>query len=84
LLFLKGIKMTLGFNTRQVAKMLNVRANLLQRRIWEGTMPEPIRTPAGHFIWSETDVEAAQSLLKKEGYFMQGSKRNETQNKKQR
>jgi len=56
--------MTEFLNTRQAAEMLGVPVARLSRAVWDGRVEEPARSPAGDFLWSPDDVEAASWRLR--------------------
>lgn len=50
-------------STRQVAVLLGVNPNKLQRAVWEGRIPEPEKGPGNSFYWTEADVNRASKEL---------------------
>lgn len=54
------------FSTQQVAQMLNVKINRLQRAIWDGRIDPPAKSPGGKgvFLWTRGDIERASQLFR--------------------
>ena len=54
-----------GYSTVQVAKAMGVSKNTIQRWLYAGTLPEPVRRKIGGMtwrIWSEADIERARKV----------------------
>jgi len=51
-------------STRQVARILDISINKIQRACWLNQIdPLPQKTPAGNFLWSIEDVNRASWVL---------------------
>ena len=55
-------------STRQVAALLGVSPNKLQRAVWEGRIPEPEKGPGNNFFWTEADINRASKALLNKPY----------------
>jgi hypothetical protein len=49
--------------TRELARMLGLPPDRLNRLIWQGKLDEPQRGPGGCFCWSEADIRHAAWVL---------------------
>lgn len=58
------------YSTRQVAQnVLGVKPSCLSRAVWDGSIPAPQKCPAGNFMWTVRDIEAAAWALKRQSKF---------------
>ncbi len=51
-------------NTRQVAKLLGIKASCLTKALWDGRVESPAKSPSGNFLWTERDVERASWVIR--------------------
>ena len=51
-------------STKEVALMLGVKVGTLAASVWAGRIPEPDRSPAGHFLWTEHDISRACRVMR--------------------
>ncbi len=72
--------MKVSKSTRQTAGILQVKPQRLQTAVWNGTIPAPQKCPAGNFMWTEHDIEAAAWALKRYPQFKAWKRREEVKN----
>jgi len=53
-------------NTKSAAEIIGVKQATLSKAVYQGRLAEPSQTPAGHYLWSQKDINAAKKLFKKE------------------
>ena len=47
-------------STKEVAEVIGVRLGTLAKAVQDGRIPRPgNRSPSGHFLWEDSDIEAA-------------------------
>ena len=51
------------YSTRQVAGFLGLSVANLSRKLYEGTIPAPMKTPSGDYLWTYDDINAAHWRL---------------------
>jgi hypothetical protein len=56
------------YSTRQVAGFLNIKPDTLSKAIWQGRFDPPAKSPSGHFLWTEQDIERASWVLLHKAY----------------
>ncbi len=56
------------YSTKQVAKMLNLRPDVISKAIWQGRIEPPVKSPSGNFLWTEWDIQLASWALLKRAY----------------
>ena len=49
--------MTQFYSTRQVAKLLGIKPDTLQKAIWTGRATPPEKSPSGQYLWVKADIE---------------------------
>ena len=47
------------YSTRQVAEVLQIKPDLLQKAIWQSKVTPPPKGPGGNYLWSYAHIEAA-------------------------
>ncbi|MBW8015038.1 MAG: helix-turn-helix domain-containing protein [Planctomycetes bacterium] len=55
-------------STKQVAVLIGVKPNKLQRAVWEGRISEPKKGPGNSFYWTEADINRASKALLNKPY----------------
>ena len=50
--------------TREIAEVLGMRAGALNRAIWEGRCPAPLKGPGGAYLWMPEDGQRAAWALR--------------------
>jgi len=53
------------WKTGEVAEMINVTKRTLQNWLMSNKIPQPQKDVNGYYIWTETDIKAAQSYLQR-------------------
>ena len=56
--------MTQFYSTRQVAVLLAIKPDTLQKAIWQGRVNPPPKSPSGQYLWTITDIESAAWSLR--------------------
>jgi hypothetical protein len=56
------------YSTRQVARLLGLKPDILQKAVWLGRIDPPAKSPSGHFLWTELDIERASWVLLHKAY----------------
>jgi hypothetical protein len=51
------------WNTRQVARLLDVTVSLLTKAVWDGRIAPPEKSPSGNFLWTLADIDRASWVL---------------------
>ena len=51
------------YSTRDAAQLLDISCSALSRALWERRFQVPERTPAGHYLWTQADLEHASWVL---------------------
>jgi hypothetical protein len=51
------------YSTRQVAKILNVKPDTLNKAVWQNRINPPLKSPSGNYLWTVKDVEHAAWVL---------------------
>jgi len=60
----KGLqKMKHFYSTRQVAGILGIKPDLLQKAIWTNRVIPPIKSPSGNYLWIIDNIESAAWAL---------------------
>ena len=55
--------MTQYYSTRQVAGLLNIKPDTLQKAIWQNRVVPPEKGPGGNYLWEESDIQRASWAL---------------------
>lgn len=55
--------MTQFYSTRQVARLLGIKIDTLQKAVWLGRVDPPDKSPSGNFLWTIADLERASWVL---------------------
>ena len=59
-------KMESFYSTPQVAGLLDIKPDTLQKAIWQGRVKPPMKGPSGQYLWTLRDIEhACWALLHK-------------------
>ena len=53
-------------NTKQAAETIGVKQATLSKAVYQRRLDEPAKTPAGHYMWSQKNINAAIKLFIKE------------------
>ncbi len=56
------------FSTRQVALLLGIKPDLLQRAIWQTRVDAPMKGPSGQYLWTMDDIQHASWALLHRAY----------------
>jgi len=56
------------YSTRQVAGLLDVKPDTLQKAIWQNRINPPAKGPGGAYFWTEADIEHASWALLHRAY----------------
>ena len=51
------------YSTPQVAGLLGIKPDTLQKAIWQGRVTQPMKGPSGHYLWTLRDIEHASWVL---------------------
>lgn len=60
--------MTQFYSTRQVAGLLDIKPDTLQKAIWQGRVNPPSKSPSGNYLWTIEDIERASWALLRKAY----------------
>ena len=55
------------YSTRTAAKKLGVKTEWLSRQVWLDRVEPPAKSPAGAFLWTDSDIERASWQLLNKG-----------------
>ena len=55
--------MTQFYSTRQVAGILGIKPDTLQKAIWSRRATPPEKSPSGQYLWTDADIERASWAL---------------------
>lgn len=56
------------YSTRQVAGLLHLKPDTLQKAIWQNRVRPPMKGPSGHYLWMLSDIERASWVLLHKSY----------------
>jgi hypothetical protein len=56
------------YSTRQVAGLLNLKPDTLQKAIWQNRVKPPMKGPSGQYLWMLSDIERASWALLHKAY----------------
>ena len=56
------------YSTREVAGILDVKPDTLQKAIWQRRVEAPQKVPGGAYGWTEKDIEKASWVLNRKPY----------------
>jgi hypothetical protein len=62
------------YATREVARILGVKTDILARAVWLGSVDPPQKSPSGDFLWTERDIEVASWALLHRAYVPESNK----------
>ncbi len=60
--------MTQFYSTRQVAGLLGIKPDTLQKAIWQNRVIPPTKSPSGSYLWTLSDIERASWVLLHQAY----------------
>ena len=55
--------MTQFYSTPQVAGLLDIKPDTLQKAIWQQRVKAPMKGPSGQYLWTLQDIEHASWVL---------------------
>ena len=53
------------YSTPQVAGLLDIKPDTLQKAIWQNRVTPPLKSPGGQYLWTLKDIESAAWALGK-------------------
>lgn len=56
------------YSTPQVAALLGIKPDTLQKAIWQGRVKPPDKDPSGQYLWTLQDIERASWVLLHRAY----------------
>lgn len=56
------------YSTRQVAKILGIKPDILSKAIWQDKVSAPQKSPSGNFLWTTEDINRASWVLLHKAY----------------
>ena len=56
------------YSTRQVARLLAIKPDTLQKAIWQRRVRPPEKGPSGQYLWTLRDIEHASLVLLHRAY----------------
>ncbi len=65
------------YSTRQVAGLLNIKPDTLQKAIWQNRVRPPMKGPSGQYLWTVKDIEHASWVLLHRAYELTGGTCND-------
>ena len=72
------------YSTRQVAGLLNIKPDTLQKAIWQGRINPPEKGPSGQYLWTLQDIQHVCWVLLHKSYEPTGEGRGKSQSNKNR
>jgi DNA-binding transcriptional MerR regulator len=60
--------MTQFYSTPQVAKLLGIKPDTLQKAIWQTRLNPPMKGPSGQYLWTKRDIDHASWVLLHKAY----------------
>ena len=60
--------MTQFYSTRQVAGLLAIKPDTLQKAIWQGRVNPPMKGPSGQYLWTLRDIQHSSWALLHKAY----------------
>ena len=56
------------YSTREVAQLLEIKPDRLQKAIWNGNVDAPTKSPSGGYLWTIDDIGQASWILLHKAY----------------
>ena len=56
------------YSTRQVAELLKLKPDRLQKALWLGKFNAPAKSPSGGYLWTVEDIQRASWVLLHRAY----------------
>ena len=56
------------YSTPQVAGLLGIKPDTLNKAIWQGRVNPPMKGPSGQYLWTLPDIEHASWVLRHQSY----------------
>jgi len=60
--------MTQFYGTREVAGLLGIKPDTLQKAIWQNRVDPPAKGPGGAYLWTFEDINRASWVLRRRAY----------------